>query len=153
MFSFVTILLSAALFAAIIFILAGNFRFSKKATGIFMFLAVALGVPLYGAGYAHLSPDNLPLAVLRTCFSVCGMFLGRSDALLVADTPVYANPILAAGLWFACTCALCATASAAQADGMNADGTLAAEMVVFTTAASVITIFIGSFILKSLGLI
>ena len=113
MFSFVTILLSAALFAAIIFILAGNFRFSKKATGIFMFLAVALGVPLYGAGYAYLSPDNLPLAVLRTCFSVCGMFLGRSDALLVADTPVYENPILAAGLWFACTCALCATASAA----------------------------------------
>lgn len=47
----------------------------------------------------------------------------------------------------------CATASAAQADGMNADGTLAAEMVVFTTAASIVTIFIGSFILKTLGLI
>lgn len=47
----------------------------------------------------------------------------------------------------------CATASAAQADGMNADGTLAAEMVVFTTAVSIVTIFIGSFVLKTLGLI
>lgn len=46
-----------------------------------------------------------------------------------------------------------ATGSAPLADVMGADGALAAEMVVFSTGVSVVTIFLGSFVLKSLGMI
>lgn len=47
----------------------------------------------------------------------------------------------------------CAAGSVSLADVMGADGPLAAEMVVLTTAASVVTIFFGSLALKTLGLI
>lgn len=46
-----------------------------------------------------------------------------------------------------------ATGCPVMADVMGADGALAAEMVVFTTGASVVTVFLGSLILKNMGLI
>lgn len=47
----------------------------------------------------------------------------------------------------------CAAGSVSLADVMGGDGPLAAEMVVLTTAASIVTIFLGSLALKTLGLI
>ena len=79
------------------------------------------------------------LIVMPIMGTILSIMAGLEGAFLCAPFLILAMP--------------CATATAAQADGMNADGTLAAEMVVFTTAASIITIFIGSFILKTLGLI
>lgn len=46
-----------------------------------------------------------------------------------------------------------ATGCPVMADVMGGDGALAAEMVVFTTGASVVTVFFGSLILKNMGLI
>ncbi|MFV0496948.1 MAG: AEC family transporter [Candidatus Fimivivens sp.] len=46
-----------------------------------------------------------------------------------------------------------ATGSPVMADVMGADGALAAEMVVFTTGASIVTVFIGALVLKNMGLI
>ncbi len=46
-----------------------------------------------------------------------------------------------------------ATGCPVMADVMGADGALAAEIVVFTTGASVVTVFLGSLILTSMGLI
>lgn len=46
-----------------------------------------------------------------------------------------------------------ATTCPVVADVMGADGPLAVEMVVFTTVASVFTVFLGSLILKNMGLI
>lgn len=46
-----------------------------------------------------------------------------------------------------------ATGCPVMADVMGGDGTLAAEMVVFTTGVSVFTVFWGSLILKNMGLI
>ncbi len=61
------------------------------------------------------------------------------------------GPLLCAPLFI--LAAPCATGCASLAEAMDGDGDLAAEMVVFTTALSIFTLFIYSFILKSWGLI
>ena len=61
------------------------------------------------------------------------------------------GPLLCAPLFI--LAAPCATGCASLAEAMDGDGDLAAEMVVFTTALSLFTLFTYSFILKSAGLI
>lgn len=68
-----------------------------------------------------------------------GIFLGMGKIPLCALFLILATPN--------------ATGCPVMADVMGADGALAAEMVVFTTAASVFTVFAGSLILKNMGLI
>lgn len=79
------------------------------------------------------------LLVLPLVGTVIGVLIGMGKIPLCALFLVLATPN--------------ATGCPVMADVMGADGALAAEMVVFTTGASVITVFLGSLILKNMGLI
>ncbi|HWP50925.1 MAG TPA: AEC family transporter, partial [Clostridia bacterium] len=79
------------------------------------------------------------LLVLPLVGVVIGTLIGMKSIPLCALFLVLATPN--------------ATGCPVMADVMGADGALAAEMVVFTTGASVMTVFLGSFILKSMELI
>lgn len=79
------------------------------------------------------------LLILPVVGTIIGILLGMQGATLCSLFLILGTPN--------------ATGSPVMADVMGADGNLAAEMVVFTTGASVVTIFLGSFLLKSLGLI
>lgn len=79
------------------------------------------------------------LIVLPLVGTAVGAFLGMEKIPLCALFLVLATPN--------------ATGCPVMADVMGADGALAAEMVVFTTGASVVTVFLGSLILKNMGLI
>lgn len=79
------------------------------------------------------------LIVLPLVGTAIGIFWGMGKISLCALFLVLATPN--------------ATGCPVMADVMGADGALAAEMVVFTTAASVVTVFVGSLILKNMGLI
>ncbi len=79
------------------------------------------------------------LIVLPLIGTAIGVFMGLGKVPLCALFLVLATPN--------------ATGCPVMADVMGADGPLAAEIVVFTTAASVVTVFAGSLILKNMGLI
>lgn len=79
------------------------------------------------------------LIVLPIVGTAAAIMLGLRGSLLCAPFLILSMPA--------------ATGTASLADVMGADGNLAAEIVVFSTAVSVVTIFAGSFLLKSLALI
>ena len=79
------------------------------------------------------------LIFLPAVGTVIAVWLGMRDAMLCVLFLLLATPN--------------ATGCASMADIMGADGPLAAEMVVFSTAASAFTIFFGFFILKSFGFV
>ncbi len=79
------------------------------------------------------------LLVLPLIGTTIAMLIGMKGAALCSLFLILATPN--------------ATGCPVMADVMGADGALAAEMVVFTTGASVVTVFLGSFILKNMGLI
>lgn len=79
------------------------------------------------------------LIITPTIALTASIMLGLRGPLLCAPLFILAAP--------------CATGCASLAEAMDGDGDLAAEMVVFTTAISIFTLFTYSFVLKSAGLI
>ena len=79
------------------------------------------------------------LIVLPTLMVTIAALLGFREELLVPVLVLFASPI--------------ATSSYTMAELMDGDGTLAASLVVLTTALSIFTMFLFIFVLKQLGLV
>ena len=83
----------------------------------------------------------------------CLMRLVVVPALAVAAGLAVGFSGLAIGALFIVFGAPTATSSFVMAKSMGADGELAGEIVVFTTMLSILTVFIGTYLLKSTGII
>ena len=108
----IVILISAALFLAMILQLAAKPKFAAKVTGGCIIIAGVFGLLIYGYGFAHIY-DNMPLAIVRALLAVCGIFVGKVDFSAVSSTPIFQNAWAQFFFYLIHLCALYATASAA----------------------------------------
>lgn len=108
----IVILISAALFLAMILQLAAKPKFAAKVTGGCIIIAGVFGLLIYGYGFAH-TYDNLPLAIVRALLAVCGIYVGKIDFAAVSGTSIFQNPWAQFFFYLVHLCALYATASAA----------------------------------------
>ena len=106
------IILSAAVFVALILNLAVKSELGDFLTGGAAFLAMAGGLILYSLAYTELDQD-VPLAIVRTLYAVCGMFMGKNESPTVGNCAVLKPLWTRLLFWFFHVCALYATASAA----------------------------------------
>ena len=84
---------------------------AKRITVIFLIIAAAGGVLIYGYAYATMS-DNWLLAVLRTIPAVCGMFLGEDNHRDVEEIPLMQDGWFHALFWIVHCYAIFTTVSA-----------------------------------------
>ena len=110
--SITVILISAALFMALILNLAVKSELGDFLIGGAAFLAMAGGLILYSICYTELD-QNVPLAVVRSLYAVCGMFMGKNESPTVGNCAVLKPLWCRLLFWFFHVCALYATASAA----------------------------------------
>lgn len=108
----IVILISAALFLAMILQLAAKPKFAAKVTGACIIIAGVFGLMIYGYGFAH-SYDNLLLAIVRALLAVCGIYVGKVDFSAVSSTPIFQSSWAEFFFYLVHLCALYATASAA----------------------------------------
>ncbi|MBQ0058749.1 MAG: hypothetical protein KBS83_02135 [Lachnospiraceae bacterium] len=106
------IAVTAVIFLAMILQLAGKPSFTSKVTSTLLVITAVGGLSLYGYGFSQLYEDKL-LAVVRTLWAVCGMFVGRNEVGTVASLPLFQNPIFVSLLWLMHLFALYTLASAA----------------------------------------
>ena len=85
MSSLLIILISGAVFMALVVNLALTPAYSARLTTFLMVVSVIGGLIIYGWGYSQ-SLHSMGLAVIRTPFSVVGMFLGKNDLSAIAGT-------------------------------------------------------------------
>ncbi len=106
------ILFSAAVFMALILNLAVKSELGDFLTGAAAFLGMVGGLILYSICYTELDQD-VPLAMMRTLYAVCGMFMGKNESPTVGNCAVLEPLWTRLLFWFFHVCALYATASAA----------------------------------------
>ena len=106
------ILVTAAIFFAMIINLASKSKLSSNVMGAAIAVAVVGGLLIYGYGYALLESNPL-LAILQAVIAVCRMFVGVNNFSVVAGTPLFAGTAMKALFWLVHLLALYATASAA----------------------------------------
>ena len=80
-------LVAGILFAALLIILGFQPALLRKLTGYILLFVGACGIGIYGYGYYTIY-ENIPVAVMRTVFSVFCMFLGRNEISAIINTPV-----------------------------------------------------------------
>ncbi len=102
----------SAAFLAIVMLLAAKPKFAMRLAGAGAAAAAVGGLLLYGYGYVS-TLDNTMLAVLRTIFAVCRMFIGESDFGDIAEAPLFAIPLLVTLFWVLHLLAFYATATTA----------------------------------------
>ena len=107
------ILLSIVIFIALVENLAMKPSFSAKLTTLLMTISVIGGHIVYGAGYAEVLGD-IRLAVIRTPFSVIGMFLGKNDLSAIAGSSVVSSDTGLVIFWLLHLMAFYTMASAAM---------------------------------------
>lgn len=105
-------LITLALFLAIILLLAAKPKFAGKLTGAFIVLAAVGGLFFYGYGFAMTTQD-IPLAIIRALLSVCGMYVGKMDLGAISAAPGMEQTWVQVLFWVVHLFALYATASAA----------------------------------------
>lgn len=101
----------AIAFSAMILQLAAKPRFAGKLTGTLIIIAAIGGFICYGYGFAY-QLNNPILAILRGLLAVCGIFVGKIDASVIAGTPLFEPLIMQIFFWLIHVFALYATASA-----------------------------------------
>lgn len=106
------ILVTTALFAAMILQLAAKPRFANRLTGIFIVIAVIGGVFFYGYGFS-IAESTWALSVIRALLAVCGMFVGKMDFGSISAAPIFEHKWVQLVFWIVHLFALYATASAA----------------------------------------
>ncbi|MBQ1395743.1 MAG: hypothetical protein IIY84_00405, partial [Eubacterium sp.] len=106
------ILVTAAIFFAMIINLASKSKLSSNVMGAAIAVAVVGGLLIYGYGYALLESNPL-LAILQAVIAVCRMFVGVNNFSVVAGTPLFAGTAMKALFRLVHLLALYATASAA----------------------------------------
>ena len=108
----IVILITAALFLAMILQLAAKPKFAAKITGACIVIAGVSGLLIYGYGFASSQP-NTPLAIVRALLAVCGIYVGKIDFSAVSSTPIFQNIWAQFYFYLVHLLALYATASAA----------------------------------------
>ena len=105
------ILITTALFFAMLFALALKPSVSGRFTG-FMFLLTGIGgLLMYGYGYSVVT-ENQILAVIKALLSVCGMFVGQNDLSAISEAPHMTDIWIVILFWLLHTFAFYTTASA-----------------------------------------
>lgn len=89
---------TAALFLAVFINLAASPKLSTRIIAICAVITAVGGLIIYGSCYAALL-DNTLLAVLRSAFSVCTLFLGENGYDLICDAPPMQNAWVEAAFW------------------------------------------------------
>ncbi|MBQ1468177.1 MAG: hypothetical protein IIZ27_06855 [Solobacterium sp.] len=80
-------LAAGILFAVLLIFLGLQPALLKKLTGYILLFVGVCGIGIYGYGYYTIY-ENVPVAVMRTLFSVFCMFLGRNEISAIINTPV-----------------------------------------------------------------
>ena len=84
------ILLSLIIFLALVVNMALKPAYSAKLTTFTMAVAILGGSILYGKGFSDVT-GNLALSLVRTPFSVIGMFLGKNDLDAIRSADIVSN--------------------------------------------------------------
>lgn len=92
------IVLSIVFFAALVTNMALKPDYSVKLTSFMMMAAVLGGSIIYGIGYTYTTGDWI-LSLIRTPFSVIGMFLGKNDMSSIAGSPVLQGRVTTLICW------------------------------------------------------
>ena len=109
----VTVIIYAAVFfCAMVVSLAAKPRFVSALTCAFAVITGIGGLILYGYGYSQ-TCENAALAVIRTVWSGCGMFLGRNDYSGVSGAVFFQTGLGKTLFWMLHLIAMYATAGAA----------------------------------------
>lgn len=110
--SFPVIVLSIIIFAALAINLALKPSYSARLTSTLIMITIVGGSIIYGLGYTSATGD-VAISLVRTPFSVMGMFLGKNDLSAIAQSPVVLNPLGIFAFWLLHLLAFYSTASAA----------------------------------------
>ncbi len=105
------ICLATVLFFALIIHLAIKPKYTAKIIAAGLVITGVGGMLLYGYGYSVIV-DSLPIAVIRTLFSVCGMFAGGDDFSEFEDIAFFQEPVIKVVMWALHLIAFYMTASA-----------------------------------------
>lgn len=92
------IVLSIVFFAALVTNMALKPDYSVKLTSVMMATAVLGGSIFYGIGYTSTTGDWI-LSLIRTPFSVIGMFLGKNDMSAIAGSPLLESRLMVLVGW------------------------------------------------------
>ena len=80
-----SLVLSTALFLAMLMNVALKPKFSKNITAVCMIIGLIGGLIFYGIGFAE-ATGNLALSVLRTPFTVIRMFIGINELAAIGNS-------------------------------------------------------------------
>lgn len=105
-------LITAALFLAMILQLAAKPKFAAKVTGSCMVIAGLGGLLIYGCGF-YCGNENILLVIIRTLLAVCGIYVGKIDYEIVENIPFFQDEWGQLCFYLVHLLALYATASAA----------------------------------------
>lgn len=106
------LLVGGAVFIALVMFLAAKPKPAMRLAAISAVTAAVGGLLLYGYGFVT-TIENTPLAVIRTLFAVCCMFIGEVDFDAVSDAALFQNGWAVAAFWIIQLMAFYATATAA----------------------------------------
>lgn len=87
MISVTVVILSIAIFSALVINMAVKPSYSARLTAILMMISACGGSVIYGLGYTYVTKD-IALSLIRTPFSVIGMYLGKNDLSAISSAPV-----------------------------------------------------------------
>ena len=91
MISITVVILSIAIFAALVINMALKPSYSAKLTAVLMLVSACGGSLIYGLGYTYVTQD-VALSLIRTPFSVIGMYLGKNDLSAISGAPIVSTP-------------------------------------------------------------
>lgn len=106
------LVITTAVFLAMILQLAAKPKFATRLTGIFISCAAVGGLLIYGYAYTE-QIGNTPLAVMRALLAVCGMFVSKMDFSVVEEYAFFKTVGGEFLFWLLHLFAMYATASAA----------------------------------------
>ena len=112
MSSFPVIVLSIIIFAALAINMALKPSYSARLTSSLIMITIVGGSIIYGLGHTSVTGD-VALSLVRTPFSVMGMFLGKNDLSAIAGAPVVSSQVGIFAFWLLHLLAFYSMASAA----------------------------------------
>ena len=92
MVSITVVILSIAIFTALVINMALKPSYSARLTAVLMMIAACGGSIIYGLGYTYVTQD-VALSLIRTPFSVIGMYLGKNDLSAISGAPVVSSAL------------------------------------------------------------
>ena len=111
---FYAILLTSALFLALILSLTADKQKRNRITGIAATAAAIVGILLYGSGFSYVLGFG-PIALMRSLLAVCRMFGGVNDLSSIQAAPWFQSGAVLTIFWVGHFLAFYATASATVA--------------------------------------